>query len=168
MILGCGQPRNGTSMLMRVLKFGGLAVSYSEELDTPERMKKMRNIHGFFEVRKIEDGMTTFKVWHPKIASKYPESKIIFIYRDIDQAHRSWLALGINRQKGVIEKMRKNWFEELEKHEHIKIRYEDMNADPFKECLRIKEFLKNDMDFDAEKAATAVDKSLYINRGAGI
>jgi len=162
MLLACGQPRNGTSMLMRTLKFGGVNICYDTAVDTPRRKRKMRNPHGFFEITKDTPRTGTWKVWRAGGLKRHPEARVIFIQRDLEQVHKSWLAMGTNRDVKVIQRMRDRMEEEVAKHDHVKVSFEQMFIDPRCELERIKAFLHG--KFDVDTALTAIDETLHRER----
>lgn len=157
MLLAGGIPRSGTSMLMRVLEKGGIDIEYNKN-NKPQAISKFRNYYGFYETANI-DCNKTFKVFNAMILKKFPDARFIYIYRDIEQVYKSWLQIGRKRNIEFIKDRRNEFEKELENHEHIKIKYEDMHKDPRIECERIKAFLNG--DFNVEEAIKAVDKNLF-------
>jgi hypothetical protein len=168
-LLLAGQPRNGTSMMMRVLSFGGIPIDYDKELDVPNRMEKFGNKHGFFEIKKnLPKREKTFKVIFHKTLEKYPNAKVIFIKRDLTSVIKSWQNVGdvmeINKLTDRVKKNRKLFEDEIKKHEHLIIDFDDMQTNPQKECEKIKQFVKDEFDFNVNEAKKAVDNELYHHK----
>jgi hypothetical protein len=163
MIILYGQPRSKTSMMMRVLEFGGVPCEYTDETQRPR--EKFRNPYGFFEIAKPTH-TKCFKLFVPLSMSKVAKTaKIIFIQRDLEQHIKSWEAAAPSREhRERCTKYRKIFEDDLEGYTYLKIKTEDMLADPRRECERVREFIKDEVDFDVEKAITAIDHSLTVIR----
>lgn len=170
MIIGLGQPRNGTSLLMRVLAFGGIEVEYDKG-DFTKKHAVFGNPHGFFETSK--QGDKCHKVWNWLQMLKLPQdTKYVYIERDIEQVIKSWQEIekrgggkvDLIIKQAQIENNREQMRKLLQTRPHIIIKYDDLQLNPRQECERIRDFVKDEVDFDVDNAVKAVDKSLYAVR----
>jgi DNA-binding Lrp family transcriptional regulator len=155
-----GQPRSGTSLLMRVLEMGGVECEYDE---TPKEVaKKFRNIYGKFEISKPSK-TKCFKCLNPTLLNELKNVKIIYISRNPEQQAKSWDRINPENPDHLsrVKRVREMFQKALDGKEYLHITYEDMHKNPRKECERIKEFLG---EFDVESAVKAVDKSLLVIR----
>ena len=161
-----GQPRSGTSLLMRILVMGGVDCEY-EENRPDDIMQKFGNIYGFFEIKQ-PTFTKCFKAWHHTTISKIPKDwKIIYIERDVKEMCESWKQvqihktplLGIEKRilftRGLIKDL-------LKEREVLELKYDEVQENPLVAINKIKEFLGE--DFDVEQAIKAVDGELYIKR----
>jgi hypothetical protein len=163
MIVLNGQPRSGTSMMMRVLSFGGIPIEYDD--DSKRNKALYRNIHGFFETREPTH-TKCFKCTTPLNKSKVDKmTKIIFIQRDLDQQIKSWESIrpDVNHASRCAH-IRKLFEEGLEGYSYLKIKYEDMVTNPRKQCERIRDFVNDEFNFNVENAIKAVDRTLTVRR----
>lgn len=159
-----GQPRSGTSMMMRVLEAGGIDCEYTESKGDKE---KFRNIYGFFETPN-PTYTKCFKCWNPSFLSNVPKDwKVIYIERDIESMVNSWKEINkkdnvllekIQKRRSVIKQILVNG-----KYEVLMLTYDLIHKAPLKEISKIKEFLQP-IDFNVQKAVKMVDKKLYVNR----
>jgi len=104
------------------------------------------------------------------------EYRVIFMRRNIDEvlASQKIMLQRSGKQGAAIsdERLKELFVGELEKFEHwiatrknfsiLSVDYSDMVASPATQCKRINEFLGGILDCD--RAAAAVDPSLYRNR----
>jgi DNA-binding Lrp family transcriptional regulator len=155
-----GQPRSGTSLLMRVLEMGGVECEYDKS--KPEVETRFRNIYGMFETRN-PNPKKCFKCVNPKFIKEAENVKIIYISRNPEQQAKSWDRINPENPDHLsrVKRVREMFQKALEGKEYLHITYEDMHKNPRKECERIKEFLG---EFDVESAVKAVDKSLLVIR----
>jgi hypothetical protein len=119
------------------------------------------NPHGFFETNK-PSGTKTFKCIHANILRRYPEAKVVFIDRPAEQIQASWEKAG--RKKDFLHHIKNSknlFYGEIAKRPNLIVTYENMHKNTRAECERIREFLKDDLAFDVDKAVTAVDHTLY-------
>jgi hypothetical protein len=160
MIILCGQPRSGTSMMMRMLQFGGVEIEFSKARDNPTEMQKFRNIYGFFE--KIDKPTKTkcFKCLHYNLAKNTPEAKIIFIKRDFNQMLKSWDEARPDHHitLATLKTVRNEWEKILKNRETLTLDYDEVQTDPVSTANKLKKFIG---EFNAKEAVKAVDKSLY-------
>lgn len=166
MIIAAAQPRSGSSMLMRMLMLGGVEIEFDTKRDNPDAMKKFRNIHGFFEKTKFtkptEDDKC-FKAMSPAVIKPRPYAKFIFMQREPEQIHKSWEAVGTKRPIEMIQQGQDAWLKDLMTVQHLILNYDEVHADPIAACKQIADFIAPH-PFDVEKAASAVDTTLYKRR----
>lgn len=154
-----GQPRSGTSMLMRVLQMGGIEIEYNEVDDKIK--EKFRNPYGLFE--KTNPTYTkAFKCTSPSKLKEIPrEFKMIYITRDVEQQAKSWKRIHPEAEHLERVKRVKKMFKETIDRSYLHLTYEDIHKNPYQECVKIKEYLG---EFDVENAVKAVDKTLLVIR----
>lgn len=161
-----GQPRSGTSMMMRLLEAGGIDCEYGESKGDKE---KFRNIHGFFEIEK-PSYTKCFKCWNPSFLHKVPKDwKVIYIERDVYSILQSWKDVNnkndLKKIKEQVEVRRSNIKRILinNSFDVLKVTYKQVNDNPLEMANKIKDFL-HPIKFNAIKASKMVDKNLYKNR----
>ena len=171
-IVVCGQHRTGTSMLMRMLQLGGITVVYTEAWNSPETLAKYRNPYGMFELLPPPQVVTgNYKELRPyKVATLPADVKLIFANRSLDGMAGSWAVIDggpiRNSRLEMIQKIGQNLAKALAGKTYLELDYDETCADPQSAAGKIATFLGPDVSFDAAAAASAVDKSLYINRSA--
>jgi predicted AlkP superfamily phosphohydrolase/phosphomutase/tetratricopeptide (TPR) repeat protein len=175
-----GLPRSGTSMMMQMLKAGGLDI-----LTDNLREKDNNNPHGYLEFEKVKS-MSTDVSWMGEAVDKtvkiishqlkyLPTNfnyKIIFMNRDISEVLKS--------QQKMLGKSAENFSPKLAETfevqqfraisvmrgepnvELLVVNYTDIIANPEEEIENINAFLGAELDL--EKMAGAIDKSLYRNK----
>jgi len=179
-----GLPRSGTSMMMQVIEAGGVPA-----LTDNLRTRDEDNPQGYYEfepVKKTKEDPS----WVPGARGKVvkmvyrllydlpgdQEYRVIFMRRNIDEvlASQKIMLQRSGKQGAAIsdERLKELFVGELEKFEHwiatrknfsiLSVDYSDMVASPGTQCKRINEFLGGVLDCD--RAAAAVDPSLYRNR----
>jgi len=179
-----GLPRSGTSMMMQVIEAGGVPA-----LTDNLRTRDEDNPQGYYEfepVKKTKEDPS----WVPGARGKVvkmvyrllydlpddQEYRVIFMRRNIDEvlASQKIMLQRSGKQGAAIsdERLKELFVGELEKFEHwiatrknfsiLSVDYSDMVASPATQCKRINEFLGGILDCD--RAAAAVDPSLYRNR----
>jgi hypothetical protein len=179
-----GLPRSGTSMMMQVIEAGGVPA-----LTDNLRTRDEDNPQGYYEfepVKKTKEDPS----WVPGARGKVvkmvyrllydlpgdQEYRVIFMRRNIDEvlASQKIMLQRSGKQGAAIsdERLKELFVGELEKFEHwiatrknfsiLSVEYSDMVASPGTQCKRINEFLGGVLDCD--RAAAAVDPSLYRNR----
>ena len=179
-----GLPRSGTSMMMQVIEAGGVPA-----LTDNLRTRDEDNPQGYYEfepVKKTKEDPS----WVPGARGKVvkmvyrllydlpgdQEYRVIFMRRNIDEvlASQKIMLQRSGKQGAAIsdERLKELFVGELEKFEHwiatrknfsiLSVDYSDMVAAPGTQCKRINEFLGGVLDCD--RAAAAVDPSLYRNR----
>jgi hypothetical protein len=179
-----GLPRSGTSMMMQVIEAGGVPA-----LTDNLRTRDEDNPQGYYEfepVKKTREDPS----WVPGARGKVvkmvyrllydlpddQEYRVIFMRRNIDEvlASQKIMLQRSGKQGAAIsdERLKELFVGELEKFEHwiatrknfsiLSVDYSDMVASPGEQCRRINEFLGGVLDGD--RAAAAVDPSLYRNR----
>lgn len=179
-----GLPRSGTSMMMQVIEAGGIPA-----LTDHLRAKDEDNPQGYYEfepVKKTKEDPS----WVPGARGKVVkmvyrllydlpddyEYRVIFMRRNTDEVLTSQKKMlqRSGKQGAAVsdEKLKELFLAELEKFDRwiatrknfsiLSIDYSDMVASPGTQCKRINEFLGGVLDCD--RAAAAVDPSLYRNR----
>lgn len=171
----CCHPRSGSSMLMRMLQFGGLVVRNS--LDDKDLMNDYRNPYGQFEDECLtnisEDG--SMKVIPIYILPRVPSIKLIYLKRSVFEMQASWDEIYQRQAKRGLKTMPRDvahfmtlydWEKEFERRQDIlRLEYNSICENPLNAAKQISDFIDtDDFKFDYTKAATAVDKSLYIDR----
>ncbi len=181
-----GLPRSGTSMMMQILEKGGLEI-YSDK----ERKADDNNPKGYYEHEAVKR-LARDKKWLEEtkgkaikiishllfyLPSKY-NYKIIFMQRNIKEIiasqqkmlekdgkskkNLSIYPLGLEKSfLNNLEKVKK-WHSKNYNVDIMYINYSDVIEDPEVQILKIKEFLKKDLDIEAMK--NAVDVNLYRNK----
>lgn len=155
-LIVAGLPRSGTSMMMRIIKMGGVPVEYDKKLDTPMKHKIFGNPYGFFETR-TPSGFLCFKMTNPDLLKKFPSFKYIYIYRNMSEIIRSWVKTGLRVSRINIERNRAEFDKEINKYSHIKIEYDEMRKNPVKECTKIQDFIGF---FNIDEAIKAIDYNI--------
>jgi hypothetical protein len=181
----CGQARSGTSMMMRVLDFGGLVIdtedNYSEAIQET-RNAIYRNPYGIYENRESilkKEFINSFKLVDSTRFIDVPSDyKFIFINRPFEQILKSWMDVcaRMEAQGREIEKWKENvlarvnknreqWRLILEKKQMLLLEYNEVVADPDKMASAIAAYIDTDnFSFNVKNAIKAIDKNLYINR----
>lgn len=161
-----GQPRSGTSMMMRVLEAGGIDCEYGESKGDKE---KFRNIYGFFEIKK-PTYTKCFKCWNTSYLYEVPKDwKVIFIERDIPSIINSWKNVSDKNDTVLLEKKIKDGRTRFKQiltdgaYEVLRVTYDLMHEEPEKYLNRIKDFVYP-TPFNVKKALKMIDKNLYVNR----
>ena len=179
-----GLPRSGTSMMMQVIEAGGIPA-----LTDNVRTKDEDNPQGYYEfepVKKTREDPS----WVPGARGKVvkmvyrllydlpadQEYRVIFMRRNVDEvlASQKKMLQRSGKPGAAVsdEKLKELFMEELERFDRwiaaqpnfsiIEVDYRDMVASPGTQCKRINGFLGGVLDGD--RAAAAVDPSLYRNR----
>ena len=179
-----GLPRSGTSMMMRMLKGGGMEVVFDNIRKADED-----NPYGYFEfeeVKRIKENFSwieatkgkAFKMVSMLLYELPPEHqyKVIFMKRNIDEVIASQRIM-LKRQGRVrngsddAEVLRlsekhlvkvENWLKRQKNIETLIADYNDIIERPLENAKIVNKFLTNGLDID--KMITAVDKTLYRNR----
>jgi hypothetical protein len=180
-----GLPRSGTSMMMQVIEAGGVPA-----LTDNLRTRDEDNPQGYYEyepVKKTREDPS----WVPGARGKVvkmvyrllydlpgdQEYRVIFMRRNIDEVLTSQKKMlqRSGKQGAAIsdERLKELFMAELDKFDRwiavqknfslIPVDYSEMVQSPGAQCKRINEFLGGVLDCD--RAAAAVDPSLYRNRG---
>jgi hypothetical protein len=179
-----GLPRSGTSMMMQVIEAGGIPA-----LTDNVRTKDEDNPQGYYEfepVKKTREDPSWVSGARGKVVKMVyrllydlpadQEYRVIFMRRNIDEvlaSQKKMLQRSGKQGAGVSdEKLKELFMAELDKFNRwiaaqpnfsiIEVDYSDMVASPATQCGRINAFLGGALDGD--RAADAVDPSLYRNR----
>jgi hypothetical protein len=184
-----GLPRSGTSMLMKMLEAGGMAI-----MTDAERTADIDNPKGYFEYERIKDleketdksyvregRGKALKVISFLIKDLPDENdyRVIFMRRDLDEmlASQSKMIerLGSVDSSAENEAMKEAYRNDIVRtrllcknrpnFELIEIHYKATIEDPAATARRVNAFLDDHLDEVAMRAA--VDASLYRNRSPG-
>jgi hypothetical protein len=184
-ILVSGLPRSGTSMMMSMLKAGGLEI-LSDDIRTPDA----NNPKGYYElerVKKLQEGDIKWLSDAPgkvvKIISallKYlPDKysyKIIFMQRDMDEiliSQRRMLErdgkVGDNTDDQVMAELFEKhlnevdkWLKAQKKVQVLKISYNDVLRNPRTNIKLLNDYLGNNLDIS--KMLEVIEPKLYRER----
>lgn len=183
-----GLPRSGTSMMMRMLEQGGLAV-----LTDGERTADDDNPNGYYEFEAVKqtredaswlensDGKAVKMIY--RLLYDLPTDRsyrVLFMTRELDEVLASQRVM--LRRQGVTEdavsdeqmaalfradlaKFRR-WVAAQPHIELIDVNYNQVQQDPAAQARRINDFLGGILDESA--MAQVVDEALYRNRAAAI
>ena len=178
-----GLPRSGTSMMMQMLRAGGLTC-LTDEL----READISNPKGYFEFEKVK-GLRADNSWLPeakgkviKIISHFlaclpPELnyKIIFMERDLDEVLASQRKMLVNQGQGEEnlsdERLGQIFAQQLRQVKKMLadrqistlfLGYQDVLEDPVEVSTQLQAFLGNNLDQQAMR--DVVDHNLYRQR----
>ena len=183
-----GLPRSGTSLMMQMLKAGGL-VCFTDEV----RVADENNPKGYFELESVKElhrdssvldgaGGKVVKVVAP-IIPRLPEGeeyryRVVFIERDLDEVYASQVAmlkrLGKPAPKGEASRMKNSYAkliaqvnDVLEAREipTIRISFGETIASPMETVTRLHSFCGGTLNEAA--MAASVDASLHRERNPG-
>jgi hypothetical protein len=178
-----GLPRSGTSMMMKMLEAGGMAVMTDNVRTADEDNPK--GYYEFERVKKIE----TDKAWLPDARGKavkmisallkhLPETerfKVVFMRRHMDEVLASQRKMLERRGKPAdpaddakmaaffakhLEQIQA-WLASRANVEVLYVSYNDMIADPKPHCDAVARFVGG---LDAGKMAAVADRELHRNR----
>jgi len=184
-----GLPRSGTSMLMKMLEGGGMAI-----MSDAERAADIDNPKGYFEYERIKDleketdksyvregRGKALKVISFLIKDLPDENdyRVLFMRRDLDEViasqNKMIERLGSGDSSAEDEAMKEAYRNDIVRtrllcksrpnFELIEIHYKATIEDPAATAHRVNVFLDNGLDEAAMRAA--VDASLYRNRSSG-
>ena len=184
-----GLPRSGTSMLMKMLDAGGMAI-----MTDSERVADIDNPKGYFEYERVKDlEKETDKSYVREGRGKVlkvisflikdlPDDndyRVIFMRRDLDEVLTSQGKmidrLGSSDSSADDEAMKEAYRNDIvrtrlmcKKHPHmelIEIHYSETVANPAASAHKVNAFLGGGLDEAA--MLVAVDKSLYRNKASG-
>ena len=173
MIIVTGLPRSGTSLMMNILKAGGLELS-----EDKKRGPDINNPKGYFEVENIggkikenpaylEGKRGCIKILSPFLKNLKIGEKdiIIFMERDLEEC---FLSMGKMSKSSLTEEERKafqrhlgNVKRDLEGKNIVYISYNLLLENPRKELMKLKGILPPS---DLEKGGEVIDLSLYRNK----
>ena len=175
-----GLPRSGTSMLMQMLKAGGMPVVTEEKREADENNPK-----GYLEIEGIIDRLRE----NPDLIFRYTgqaikiiayglqylppgDYKIIYIERDIEEVLDS-IEKMIGKKDTERDKTRKSFTrlnEKIKKEinsrgdiEVLMVNYNDVIQHPEENAKKIYEFI-GIQSLDVDKMIYSVDKNLYRQR----
>ena len=178
-----GLPRSGTSMMMQMLRAGGLTC-LTDEL----READISNPKGYFEFEKVK-GLRANNSWLPEAKGKVikiishllaclpPELnyKIIFMERDLDEVLASQRKMLVNQGQGEEnlsdERLGQIFAQQLRQVKKMLadrqistlfLGYKDVLEDPVEVSTQLQAFLGNNLDQQAMR--DVVDHNLYRQR----
>ena len=178
-----GLPRSGTSMMMQMLRAGGLTC-LTDEL----READISNPKGYFEFEKVK-GLRADNSWLPEAKGKVikiishllaclpPELnyKIIFMERDLDEVLASQRKMLVNQGQGEEnlsdERLGQIFSQQLRQVKKMLadrqistlfLGYKDVLEDPVEISTQLQAFLGNNLDQQAMR--DVVDRNLYRQR----
>ena len=178
-----GLPRSGTSMMMQMLRAGGLTC-LTDEL----READISNPKGYFEFEKVK-GLRADNSWLPEAKGKVikiishllaclpPELnyKIIFMERDLDEVLASQRKMLANQGRGEEnlsdERLGQIFAQQLRQVRKMLadrqistlfLGYKDVLEDPVEISTQLQAFLGNNLDQQAMR--DVVDRNLYRQR----
>ena len=178
-----GLPRSGTSMMMQMLRAGGLTC-LTDEL----READISNPKGYFEFEKVK-GLRADNSWLPEAKGKVikiishllaclpPELnyKIIFMERDLDEVLASQRKMLVNQGQGEEnlsdERLGQIFAQQLRQVKKMLadrqistlfLGYKDVLEDPVEISTQLQAFLGNNLDQQAMR--DVVDHNLYRQR----
>ena len=178
-----GLPRSGTSMMMQMLRAGGLTC-LTDEL----READISNPKGYFEFEKVK-GLRADNSWLPEAKGKVikiishllaclpPELnyKIIFMERDLDEVLASQRKMLVNQGQGEEnlsdERLGQIFAQQLRQVRKMLadrqistlfLGYKDVLEDPVEVSTQLQAFLGNNLDQQAMREV--VDRNLYRQR----
>jgi len=185
MIVVSGLPRSGTSMMMKMLQFGGLNIFMDET-----RKADVDNPYGYFEHVKMYDllldveqdwlsqvGESAIKI-PSEILTSLPEDyeyQVIYMVKDLREILQSQRKME-TRLGNVVDKsdvellsgFRKHlnfmakWMSEQANFDFMYLLYNSVFRDPDYAISRVKTFLDLDLNIEAMKGA--IDPNLYRNK----
>ena len=184
-VIVSGLPRSGTSMIMKMLEAGGLAV-----LTDGLRSADEDNPKGYYEVERVKNlareadtgWLAEARGKGIKVISYLLKSlppgfnyRVVFIRRDMEEvlaSQRKMLARRGEAEETAPERMRALFEDDLwragyqlkrrPEFETIELQYSAVLARPLDEARRLAAFLGGGLDVEA--MAAAVDPQLYRNR----
>jgi hypothetical protein len=185
-VIVTGLPRSGTSMMMRMLDYGGMPL-----LTDHQRVADLDNPHGYYEYERVKALDKGDHEWLQQAQGKAVKVisallkylspaysyRVIFVRRELEEVlasqHKMLVHLGQVANTAVSDEQLRSLYEKhiastlswLEAQPNIsllQVKYQQILAQPEEEVRQINEFLGNQLD-TCEMAA-AVDPHLYRNR----
>ena len=184
-IVVSGLPRSGTSMTMKMLDAGGIALITDEA-----RLADEDNPKGYFELENVKSlGEQDDKSWLTEARGKavkvishllreLPDHyayRIIFMNRHVQEVIRSQNKMLTRRgeelsgdDQNVISlfeqhlRLIRPWLRKQPNISVLDLHYSNVVKDPLQGAVQIAAFLKTDLD--QERMASVVDPDLYRNR----
>jgi hypothetical protein len=184
-IVVSGLPRSGTSMMMRMLESGGLAV-----VTDHQRTADASNPAGYYEDERVKGLRDGEHQWLESAAGKVVKVvsplleylptrrayKLIFMLRSVSEIivsqRHMLLRQGVGADHGDDEALGaryrehlrtiESWLVDQPHFDTMYVRYPDVTEDPVLHVARISRFLGRQLDCGA--MVNAVDRSLYRER----
>jgi predicted AlkP superfamily phosphohydrolase/phosphomutase/tetratricopeptide (TPR) repeat protein len=176
-----GLPRSGTSLMMQILKAGGVEL-FTDDIRQPDE----NNPRGYFEFEKVKS-LSKDNSWISDAKGKaikviaqllyyLPKNynfKIIFMQRNMEEIMISQQKMlgkkdNLTYSPAIAEVFKKEllrvktWADNLPQVDILHLNYSDLINDPETNIDKIIEFLPNDLD--KGKMIAAIDKDLYRNK----
>lgn len=180
-----GLPRSGTSMMMQMLKAGGMEIFTDQERQADENNPK-----GYYEHQAVK-GLAKRQAFlkHAKgkvvkiIANLLPflpmkyQYRIVFMQRDLyevvasqqsmlsrngKKTKRDTLPIHLVKQYEQTLQQVKKWAKEMPHVEMIEISYSEVIVNPFMQAIMVDDFLDNQLQLEA--MAQMVDAGLYRSK----
>ena len=186
-VIVSGLPRTGTSMMMQMLKAGGMSI-VTDHIKQPDE----DNPRGYYEYEKVKDIRTDnswLKNCHGKAVKmvsallhylpKDKKYRVIFMLRNMEEMFESQTAMlqrlggeeaGISQEE-MCEKLEKHLLtvkDWIARQKNIQVTYIDYNKviqNPRRHASLVSQFLKGQVN--VEKMSTVVDGSLYRKKSKG-
>ncbi|MBN2383832.1 sulfotransferase domain-containing protein [bacterium] len=186
LIVVSGLPRSGTSMLMKMLDAGGLAIA-----SDGKRMADEDNPKGYFEMERVKElDKNLDKTWLKELRGKCVKIisyllrelptdnnyKVIFVERHLDEVIASQNKMLVRRKQtggeASDDKMVENYRNHLWKTKYmleheapfevLYLNHRDVLKEPESMAIRINKFLG--LNLEVKKMVEVVDPNLYRNR----
>jgi hypothetical protein len=179
-----GLPRSGTSMMMRMLKAGGLEV-LTDDIRTADK----DNPKGYYEFERVKQldhdtgWLEDAKGRVVKIISQLLQDlpagwtyKVVFMHREMDEILASQRRMLVRRGEPTdkisdeqmaalfqkhLERV-EDWLDQQPNFEVIYVSYNEVLAHPHEEAKRVNSFFDHELDVGA--MTTVVDPTLYRQR----
>lgn len=179
-----GLPRSGTSMMMRMLKAGGLEV-LTDDIRTADK----DNPKGYYEFERVKQldhdtgWLEDAKGRVVKIISQLLQDlpagwtyKVVFMHREMDEILASQRRMLVRRGEPTdkisdeqmaalfqkhLERV-EDWLDQQPNFEVIYVSYNEVLAHPHEEAKRVNSFFDHELDIGA--MTTVVDPTLYRQR----
>lgn len=179
-----GLPRSGTSMLMRMLRAGGLEI-----VTDNQRTRDIDNPNGYFEFERVKALDKGDTAWLPDAQGKavkvisallqhLPDGyryRVLFIHRHLDEILASQQKMLQRRgetshvddaQMAAIYRSHlqavQRQLQQQDRFSVLEVAYHEIIADPTAEAEKINRFLGGKLD--VQEMAAAVDPRLHRNR----
>ena len=183
-IIVSGLPRSGTSLMMQMLENGGLPV-VKDDIRTAD-VDNPRGYYEFEKVKKIKEDASwlpdtrgkAFKMVSQLLYELPPDERyrVIFMERNLDEMLLSQekMLKRLGRRAAPRAEMKRSytlhldrlheWFRRQRHVEVLNVSYNQLIEHPTSESQRVSQFLEGKVQ--VERMASAVDPSLYRNRGS--
>jgi hypothetical protein len=160
-----GNPRCGTSMMMRCLEKAGIRMAFKDVKKNEKEKKQFRNIYGFYEGR-WDGGSGAIKFEN---LNRFNNPRVIVMIRDLNGIINSWREIRqknnlfdnkiLEKRKKLIVEKREKLLIEVRRYDHIIVNYDEFvtSSEKYRES-----FQRWGLNYDL--LVTGIDKELYIDR----